>query len=66
MGHNLFFDKSSLHFKLNILNLFDAKYINDADNNEANHPPTRNYDAESASVFFGLGRKMITSIEYKF
>ena len=66
MGHNLFFDKSSLHFKLNILNLFDAKYINDADNNNASDPPTRNFDAESASAFFGIGRTMRISLEYKF
>ena len=66
MGHNLFFDASSLHFKLNILNLFNAKYINDADNNDASNPPTRNFDAESASAFFGIGRTMRISLEYKF
>ncbi|MAQ31994.1 MAG: hypothetical protein CMD26_04620 [Flavobacteriales bacterium] len=66
MGNNIDFDNSSLHFKFNILNLFDNAYISAARNNDSDFPAVDNDDAESASVFFGLGRKIITSIEYKF
>ena len=52
---------------MNILNLFNTIYISDAENNSSyvEDSPMRS-DAASASVFFGLGRKVIASIEYKF
>jgi len=69
VGNTMCFDNSSLHFKFNILNLFDTAYIVDADNNSTflvNTPETLNSDARSASVFFGLGRKISASLKYKF
>jgi len=68
IGNTMYFENSSLHFKFNVLNLFDNTYINDANNNSSSVPnaENRNSDAESAKVFFGLGRKIITSITYKF
>ena len=67
MGNTIYFENSSLNFKLNILNLFNTTYISDAQNNSSYVEDTpMNSDAASASVFFGLGRKLITSIEYKF
>ena len=67
MGNTIYFDKSSLKLKLNILNLFNETYISDAENNSSYVEDTpMNSDASSASVFFGLGRKIILSAEYKF
>jgi len=43
--------RSSVRF--NVRNLFDTKYISDADNNGAG---TNTFDAESATVFFGTTR----------
>tara|TARA_Y100000994_G_scaffold159072_1_gene130410 strand:- start:50417 stop:53218 length:2802 start_codon:yes stop_codon:yes gene_type:complete len=66
-GNSIYFDKSSVHLKLNILNLFNETYISDAQNNSSYvEDSPMNSDAASASVFFGLGRKIIASIEYKF
>ena len=67
MGTSMYLTSSSLHFKFNILNLFNETYISDAQNNSSYvEDSPMNSDASSASVFFGLGRKMIASIEYKF
>ena len=67
MGNSIYFERSSLHFKLNVLNLFNETYISDAQNNSSYvEDSPMNSDAASASVFFGLGRKIIASIEYKF
>ena len=67
MGNTIYFKESSLRLKLNILNLFNATYISDAENNSGYvEDSPMNSDAASASVFFGLGRKITTSIEYKF
>tara|TARA_A100001011_G_C14313069_1_gene846583 strand:+ start:609 stop:3425 length:2817 start_codon:yes stop_codon:yes gene_type:complete len=67
MGNSIYFKQSSLNFKLNVLNLFNETYISDAENNSSyveDSPMLSN--AASASAFFGLGRKIIASIEYKF
>ena len=67
MGNTVYFEKSSLSFKLNVLNLLNTVYISDAENNSGYvENASGNSDAGSASVYFGLGRKIITSIEYKF
>ena len=67
MGNTIYFKESNLNFKLNILNLFNETYISDAENNSSYVEDTpMNSDAASASIFFGLGRKLIASIQYKF
>ena len=67
MGNTIFFKKSSLKFKFNVLNLFDEIYVSDAQNNSSYVEDTpMNNDAASASVFFGMGRKFNFSIAYKF
>ena len=79
VGNALYFENSSLHFRLNILNLFNTLYINDADNNsdylvnkqyeydeDGAAIEVRNSDAASAAAFFGLGRRMNVSLQYKF
>ena len=67
IGNSIYFTQSSLHFKFNVLNLFNETYISHAQNNSSYvEDSPMNSDAPSASVFFGLGRKIIASIEYKF
>ena len=67
IGNAIYFDNSSVHLKFNILNLFNETYISDAQNNSSYvEDSPMNSNAASASVFFGLGRKIIASIEYKF
>ncbi len=49
--------RASINF--NILNLFDTIYISDAENNDSNIEvtPQSNFDAASAAVYFGMGRR---------
>lgn len=66
-GYHMKLDKSSADVRLSVLNLLNAVYIADAQNNDpflAN--PLNNFDAASASVFLGLPRRINISIEYSF
>ncbi len=69
-GTNMYFDHSSLHLNLSILNIFNNIYINDANNNEGDDGDDlvgiNNNDANSARAFFGIGRTMKISLKYKF
>ncbi len=65
-GYNFRFDKKRrLALRLSILNLFDATYISDGTNNDRNSGFT-DFDAKSAAVFFGQGRRFNTSIQVSF
>ena len=67
MGQSFYLKDSSLNFKLNVLNLFNTTYISDAENNSSYvEDSPMNADASSASVFFGMPRRIVASIEYKF
>ena len=60
-------DNHKLDIKLSVLNLLDEMYISDAQNNDAfNSPSYSDFDAKSASVFFGLGRRMNLSAKFSF
>lgn len=53
--------------KFNLLNVLDQMYITDATNNdEYITPHYSDYDAKSASVFFGMGRRFTTSLTITF
>jgi len=52
-----------LSFRANILNLFDTIYISDARNNDDFNSSTSDFDAKSASVFFGQGRRFSLSLQ---
>ena len=71
IGNTFYFENSSISLRFNVLNLFDKKYLSDAKNNDDraitfNSDNPQNSDAASAGVFFGLNRRLMTSIEYKF
>ena len=60
-------DKNKLDIRLSVLNLLDEMYISDAQNNDSyNTPPQYDFDAKSASVFFGLGRRFNLSAKFSF
>ena len=59
-------NKYNLDVKLSVLNLLDKTYISDANNNDAYATNFNDFDAKSASVFFGLGRRINASIRLRF
>ena len=58
--------KHKLDFKLSVLNLFNKVYISDAKNNDGFNADYSDFDAKSASVFFGLGRRINLSARFSF
>ena len=66
-GNTIKFKESSIKIKFNVLNLFNTIYISDAANNSTYvEDSPMNSDAASASVFFGMPRRLTASITYKF
>lgn len=66
-GYRIRFEKVFLDFKINILNVANTTYISDALNNDTYISGNQfNFDAASASVFFGLGRRLTSSIKFSF
>ena len=55
-----------LDIKLSVLNLLDEMYISDAKNNDGFSSSYSDFDAKSASVFFGLGRRLNLSARLNF
>ena len=55
-----------LSIRLSILNLLDTRYISDAQNNDRFTQSFNTFDAQSASVFYGLGRRFNASLQLKF
>ena len=60
------FQNSKLNLRLSILNLFNEIYISDAQNNDGWNANYSDFDAKSAGVFFGLGRRINLSVQLKF
>jgi hypothetical protein len=53
--------------RLSVLNVLNNEYISDATNNDTyNSPAFNNFDAKSASVFYGLGRRYTASFQITF
>lgn len=66
-GYKLKFAGCLWDLKLNVLNVLDQIYISDARNNDTYISPHYNdFDAKSASVFFGMGRRFTTSLTVTF
>ncbi len=60
------FDDKKLDIKFSILNLFNEIYISDAQNNDPYNATSSDFDAKSAGVFFGLGRRFSLSAKFTF
>lgn len=55
------------NIRANVLNLFDTIYISDARNNDTfNSPAFQDFDAKSASVHYGQGRRWTLSLQVSF
>ena len=66
-GYNFRYEKVYLDFKINILNALNTTYISDALNNDTYISGNQfNFDAASASVFFGMGRRITSSLKLSF
>jgi len=59
-------DKHKLNIRFSVLNLLDEMYISDAQNNDPYNANYQDFDAKSAGVFFGLGRRMNLSAKFSF
>jgi len=60
-------EKVNFSIRFSILNLMNKTYIADATNNDPFHPlPFNEFDAKSATVFFGMGRRFTTSFSINF
>ena len=59
-------DKIKLDIRFSILNLLDEMYISDAQNNDKYNTNYSDFDAKSAGVFFGLGRRFNLSAKFSF
>ena len=57
---------NKLDLRLSVLNLLDEIYISDAQNNDPYNANYQDFDAKSASVFFGLGRRVNISANFTF
>ena len=58
--------RTKMDIKLSILNLFNEIYISDAQNNDPYNASYQDFDAKSAGVFFGLGRRINLSAKFTF
>lgn len=66
-GYSWNIDEIRMTLRLNIINLFDTFYLSDATNNDDfNSPAFQDFDAKSASVFFGQGRRWNMSLQANF
>nr|MCD4772960.1 TonB-dependent receptor [Bacteroidales bacterium] len=67
LGYGFDFRNVKFNFRASILNLLDETYISDADNNDKYSGQSFNgFDARSAAVFFGLGRRFNVSLQLSF
>ena len=66
-GYRFQYQKVFIDLKLNVLNVLNTGYISDALNNDPYISGNQNnFDAGSASVFFGMGRRFTTSFKLSF
>ncbi len=60
-------DRLRFNWRLSVINAFNTKYIADAVNNDSySELPYQNFDAQSATVFFGAPRRISTSLQISF
>tara|TARA_B100000902_G_scaffold163425_2_gene158637 strand:- start:60353 stop:63076 length:2724 start_codon:yes stop_codon:yes gene_type:complete len=60
------FNINNWDFKLSILNSLNKVFISDATNNDSYNSNFSDFDAKSAGVFFGLGRRFMISAKFNF
>ena len=66
-GYRFRYDGMYLDFKISILNILNTTFISDALNNDTYISGNQfNFDAASASVFMGMGRRLTSSLKISF
>ncbi len=66
-GYSFKIKKVRYSLRLSVLNLLNNMYISDARNNDTyNSPAFQDFDAKSASVFYGLGRRYTVGLQINF
>lgn len=65
-GYNFKVKDIRMGVRFNVLNVLDATYISDANNNDRFTQSFNNFDAQSAAVFLGMGRRWNTSFQITF
>ncbi|OIP02051.1 MAG: hypothetical protein AUJ98_02615 [Bacteroidetes bacterium CG2_30_33_31] len=66
-GYSFKHKKLGFNIRLSVLNVLDNVYITDAHNNDGYSGQSWNsFDAKSAAVFFGMGRRFVTSLAINF
>lgn len=66
-GYTLKLDKKTkIDFRLSVLNALNEVYISDAQNNDPYNANFTDFDAKSAGVFFGMGRRINLSAKLTF
>jgi len=67
VGYHFKIKKTRINLSLAVLNVLNMEYISDAQNNDQYSGQTYNSsDARSATVFFGMGRRFMTSLALSF
>jgi iron complex outermembrane recepter protein len=64
-GYGFKTNKILIDIRLNVINVLNTTYISDATNNGVNNAFNA-FDAKSANVFFGQGRRWVASLEISF
>ncbi len=66
-GYYYKFGETGVNLRFNVLNLFDDIYLTDAKNNDDfNATGSKDFDAKSATVFYGQGRRWSVSVQANF
>ncbi len=65
-GYRLKLEKTALSFRANVFNLLNTTYILDGTNNRNFDESESNFNAQSASVFFGQGIRFNVSLGFEF
>ncbi|MDA9898398.1 TonB-dependent receptor, partial [Flavobacteriales bacterium] len=58
--------KTKIDFRMSVLNALNEVYISDAQNNDSYNALFSDFDAKSAGVFFGMGRRINLSAKLTF
>jgi outer membrane receptor protein involved in Fe transport len=67
VGYGFHLKDVKFNLRASVLNLLNETYISDADNNDKYSGQSYNgFDARSAAVFFGLGRRFNISLQLSF
>ncbi len=65
-GYRFKISKFDMGFNFNVLNVLETEYISDATNNAINTSGYATFDAKSSAVFFGMGRRFMSSLVFNF